>query len=110
MRYGKYHIGKHLLLTLILTLNPEKLRSFSANQTQSTINAFINMYPVCHPFSPDWMGCSPDEQERSHETDYSVSRAKILLFSELCKSDGDKKRFTAFFCGTPQVYAVPIHG
>ena len=75
------------------------------------------MYPVCHPFRPDWFpthrdkqGRKPDKQERSHETDYSVSRAKILLFSELCKSDGDKKRFTAFFCGTPQVYAVPIHG
>ena len=68
------------------------------------------MYPVCHPFRPDWSGHKQGKQERSHETDYSVSRAKILLFSELCKSDGDKKRFTAFFCGTPQVYAVSIHG
>ncbi|MGM9810087.1 MAG: hypothetical protein ACI30J_04380 [Paludibacteraceae bacterium] len=40
---------------------------------------------------------TPNKQERSHETNHSVSRAKILLFSELCKSDGDKKRFTAIF-------------
>ena len=31
------------------------------------------------------------KQERTYETDYSISWAKILLFSELCKSCSREK-------------------
>ena len=49
------------------------------------------MYTVCHPFSPDWSGRTPDKQKRSHETDCSISWAKVLHFFQMCKSRAVEK-------------------